>query len=428
MEPFAEAARRYSQRRERLVAQTDSGLILIGSPGVSVDPSLWDKNLRYLTGHSARDAYLLIAPRGVRVDWWETRTGPEVGRGHLVHELLFVTEQPEIARVLEGEGPDWEALRQATGVDRVYGLSRLNEILADALMTEDELWVNLPARPDLGGSVPAHVAWLNTVRDHCPWVRLRNIAPLIHALRRVKDAYEVECLRRAFRIHAGVLEKIMQSLTPGENESLGVALWAFETARIGDPVSGHTLDLNPASIVVASGRNAAIAHYTANNAEIHGGDLVLIDSGLAYEGYSSDITRTFPADGRFTPSQRRLYGIVLEAQEQAIATMRPGSTQMTAHQAVYDCFKRHKLESYGFGVCGHAVGLNIHDAVGMTRMDRDHPFEPGAVVVIEPYLAIPEEGIGIRIEDGVLITPDGHELLAGPPRAIADVEALCKRA
>jgi Xaa-Pro aminopeptidase len=408
------------------MTQIDEGIALISSPGVTVDPTLWDKNLFYLTGLSSRDAVLLLAPRGVRVDWWETRTGPQVGRGQKVREILFVEESSDFARVLEGERPSLEAIRQAAGVDRVYGLSRLNDILADALMSEEVLWVNLPARPDLNQPPPATVALLNAIRERFVWIRFRNLAPMIHAMRRVKDSYEVECLRRAFQIHTEVFEKIMRALKPGVNESLGAAMWDYETAIRGSEVSGKSLDLSPASIIVAAGKNAATAHYIANNQEIQDGDLVLIDAGLVYDGYASDITRTFPANGRFTPRQRQLYAIVLEAQKEAIATMKPGSTQMVAHQAVYEHFKKHNLERYGFGVYGHAVGLNIHDANGATRMDRDHPFEPGVVIVIEPFLSIPEEGIGIRIEDGVLITETGHELLAGPPRETDEVERLCE--
>jgi Xaa-Pro aminopeptidase len=408
------------------MAQIDQGIALISSPGAATDPTLWDKNLFYLTGHSARSAFLFLAPRGVQVDGWETRAGPQVGRGQMVREILFVEEPTEFARSLEGEGLTLEEIGQATGVDRVYSLSRLNDILSDALMFEEVLWVNLPARPDLSGQVPAHTAWLNALRDRFVWVRFRNIAPMVHAMRRVKDAYEIACLHRAFQVHAEVFVKLMRALKPGVNESLGSAMWDFDTSTQGNAVSGKALDLNPANITVAAGKNAAIAHYTANNQEIQDGDLVLIDAGLVYAGYSSDITRTFPANGRFTPRQRQLYEIVLEAQERAIATMKPGSTQMIAHQAVYEHFKKHNLERYGFGVSGHAVGLNIHDANGATRMDRDQPFEPGVVVAIEPFLSIPEEGIGIRIEDGVLITDTGHELLAGPPREIDEVEALCQ--
>jgi Xaa-Pro aminopeptidase len=100
---------------------------------------------------------------------------------------------------------------------------------------------------------------------------------------------------------------------------------------------------------------------------------------------------------------------------------------LAAHQAVYDVFKNYGVERYSYGNCGHPVGLNIHDANGRYPDDREQPFEPGVVVVIEPFLMVRDEGIGIRIEDGVLITPSGHEVLAGPPREIDAVEALCHR-
>jgi Xaa-Pro aminopeptidase len=160
---------------------------------------------------------------------------------------------------------------------------------------------------------------------------------------------------------------------------------------------------------------------------IREGDLVLIDSGIGYEGYVSDITRTFPATGRFTPRQRELYEIVLEAQEAAIATMRPGSNSLEAHQASVDVLKRYGLDKYGYGNAGHPVGLNIHDP-NSAGWDNDQPFEPGVVIAIEPFISIPEEGVGIRNEDGVLITATGHELMPGPAREAVDVEALCSNA
>lgn len=145
------------------------------------------------------------------------------------------------------------------------------------------------------------------------------------------------------------------------------------------------------------------------------------------DGYSSDITRTFPANGCFTPRQRELYAIVLEAEKAAIATMKPGSTMLEAHRAVHEVFKRYDLDKYSYGNCGHPVGLNIHDANERYPDDREQSFKPGVVIVIEPFLMLPEEGLGIRIEDGVLITGQGHEILAGPPREITDIEALCRR-
>jgi Xaa-Pro aminopeptidase len=213
---------------------------------------------------------------------------------------------------------------------------------------------------------------------------------------------------------------MMPLLKPGVNESLGHAFFEHEL-RLQPPEITFGLDDYDASIIVASGKNTAVGHYMDNNREIQDGDLVLIDAGVVCRGYSSDITTTFPANGRFSPRQRELYTVVLEAQKKAIATMKPGSTQLAAHKAVYDHFHAHGLAQHNYGNCGHPVGLNIHDANG----EQDKPLEPGVVLVIEPFLAIPGEGIGIRIESGVLITEDGCELLPDAPKEIDEIEALC---
>jgi len=239
----------------------------------------------------------------------------------------------------------------------------------------------------------------------------------------VKEPYEIECLRKAFEFHTEIFEKMVRSLKPGTTESLGQALFEFEVRQRGGEFT-FGLDLYDDAIIVAAGKNSAVAHYMANDKEIKDGDLVLIDSGVACNGYYSDISVTFPANGKFSPRQRELYAIVLEAQNQAIATMVPGSNQLASHKAVYHHFDKHGLAQYGYGTCGHPVGLSIHDAT----WDGDKPYEPGVVVVIEPFLVIPEEGLGIRIESGVLITENGPELLPCPPREVEELEALCQSA
>ncbi len=214
----------------------------------------------------------------------------------------------------------------------------------------------------------------------------------------------------------------MKSLKPGTNEALGQAIFEYEVTMRGSDVT-LCLDDYEASIIVATGANAATGHYMANNQKIADGDLVLLDAGVAYKGYCSDISSTFPANGRFTPRQKDLYAAVLEAQKRAIATMWPGATQRDAHKAVYDVFAAHDLAQYGYGTAGHPVGLNIHDTV----TDVDRPLEAGVVLVIEPWLSMPDEGIGIRIESGVLVTEDGPELLPEPPKEIEELEAICQR-
>ncbi|MCI0397731.1 MAG: aminopeptidase P N-terminal domain-containing protein [Chloroflexi bacterium] len=413
----------YAGRRQRLAEQIDEGIALISSPGVAPDPLLFDRNLHYLTGLESRKAILVLAPRGIVVDRWETQHGPEVGRGRRVNELLFVEERTEAEKTLDGEGPSYADVQAKSGVAKVYPLSQLNDILGRALMQEEVLWLNTPSNPGLGKPVPTEVAFVHDIHDRYYWLRLKNIAPKIHALRWVKDEYEIECLRQAFANHAEIYKKIMRALKPGENESLGQAIFDYEV-RIRPKEVSAGLDLYGSSIIVAAGKNATIGHYMDNNQEIKDGDLVLIDAGVVYNGYSSDITTTFPANGRFTPRQRELYAIVLEAQKRAIEKMRPGAREFDAHKAVYDCFDKHGLAQYGYGTCGHPVGLNIHDANGVID---SRLLEPGVVLVIEPWLSIPEEGIGIRIESGVLITDNGPELLPDAPKEIEEIEDICQR-
>ena len=415
------SAQRYTNRRKRLAEQIGDGIALINSAGVAPDPLLYDKNLFYLTGINDKNAYLILAPGGIQVDYWATQKGPEVGRGRSVTEVLFVDERDERERFMDGEGLTFDRIRQSSGISAVFPLDRLDLLLSQTLMTAETLWLNTPGKPGLTGNWDEPLK-LKNLRQRFYWLNFKNIAETIHDMRWVKDQYEIDCLRKAFQIHADIYTKIMKTLKPGDNESLGQAIFEYEI-NIQPKEVTLGLDMYANSIIVAAGANAAIAHYMDNNQEIKDGDLVLVDAGVLYNGYSSDITSTFPANGRFSPRQRELYAIVLEAQKRAIATMRPGSTQFDAHKAVYDTFDEYGLAKYGYGTCGHPVGLNIHDA---TRK-RDQPLQPGTVLVIEPFLVIPEEEIGIRIESGVLITEDSHEILPEPPKEIEEVEAVCQR-
>lgn len=418
-------AKSLTLRRQKLMEQMGEGLALIGSPGVAPDSNLYDKNLLYLTGLKSKRDFLLLAPAGLRVQRWETIRGPEVGRGRIVREVLFIEELTQRRKAIDGDRPSSDSIQMSSGLELVMPLSRLNEVLHENLVTTDLLWVNIATRPNLDIPLTNDLILFNQIRERCVWLKFRNIAPLIHELRRIKEPYEIACLREAFRIHTVIYEKIMRTLKPGDYERLGEAIWYYEAQAHYNPsdVSCEALDACSRHIIVAAGANSAIAHYMDNNQIIRDGDLILIDAGIDYKGYSSDITRTFPANGTFTPRQRELYGIVLEAQMRAIATIKPGSVARLAHEAVYQVLQENGLETYGFGTYGHPVGLNIHDANGW---DQDQPFEPGVVIAIEPFIAIPEEGIGIRIEDGVLITEDGCEVLPGPPKEIAEVEALCQ--
>jgi len=413
----------YKNRRRNLINQIKEGVVMINVAVSAPDLLLYDKNIRYLVGQVPNDSILLLSPHGIEVDRDETLFTKEVGRGVKTHEILFLRELSSREEITDGRGLTLQEYEKKTGVQTVKWLSDFNEILSRALLTESLLWANLPSPPSIGKPLTSDHIRLNQIRERFHWIQIKNVAPIIHLMRWKKDSYEIDCLHKAFEIHSQIFEKIMSQLKPGTNESLGDAIYNYEI-NIRDPlkVSGKWSDLYLNNLIVASGKNTTIGHYMVNNQIIQDNDLVLIDAGVEYNGYSSDITRTFPANGKFTPRQRELYQIVLDAQKKAIATMKVGSNQRTAHVAVFEYFKQFGLDKYNYGKCGHAVGLNIHDANGWGI--NDQPYEDGTVVVIEPYIAIPEEGIGIRIEDGVVIRKNGVELLPGPPKEIDDIEKL----
>lgn len=423
--PEAPAAT-YEARRKKLLEQVGKGLVMIDAAGVSPDPVLWDRNLAYLTGYTGRNAVLLLSPEGVNVEFRETLSGPELGQGRKVHSILFIEPQRPEDAFMEGAMPTLDEIKAQTGVDRVFPLDKLTGTLERSLMLVDTVWFNTTSTPSLTKPPTEAEMLQQRIRERFYWLEFRNVAPLVHQMRWVKDDYEMACLCEAFSIQSEIFSEMMRSLKPGTNESLGQAVFEYGVKTRPEAV-GYGMNTYEATVIVGSGPNSAIPHHLKNNRTIEDGDLVLIDSGVSVHGYASDITRTFPANGEFTPRQRELYAIVLEAEDAAIATMKPGSTMLEAHQAAYDVFERYGLAQYGYGNCGHPVGLNIHDANGRYPGDREQPFEPGVVIVIEPFLMLPHEGFGIRVEDGVLITPDGHELMPGPARTIEEIEALCRQ-
>ncbi len=421
------SASTYRARRGRLLsALGEEGVVLIDSAGTAPNPALADRNLCYLTGYRGRDAILLLAPAGIMVEHDETRGGPELARGRCIHEALFVQEQGAHGAFMDGAGPSLEAIGAASGIERVYPLSQLDTILSRALMDAELLWVSIPAVPPLDQPPSRYLAYINLLRERFIWLQVRNCAKEIHNLRFVKDDDEIAALRQAFLAQSEIFEAVMRALKPGDNESAGQALFEYEVGRRGKKYRSMAAEAYEAGIVVASGANSLIPHYMANSRVVQDGDLVLIDACVSYDGYYADITRTFPANGRFTPRQREIYSIVLEAQQAAFDALRPGSTILEAHRAIYETFKRYGVAEYSYGNCGHSVGLTIHDPHGRSRDDREQPLVPGVVLVIEPFLMMKADGFGVRIEDGVIITGDGCEVLPGPAREIAAVETLCQ--
>lgn len=252
--------------------------------------------------------------------------------------------------------------------------------------------------------------------------RVKDAASLVHMMRRVKDAYELECMYRAAAITSYAHRSVAQAIKPG--------VYEYEMQALLESVFTLLESSGPAfPSIVATGKNSTILHYTARNAQLQKDDLVVIDIGADYAYYASDITRTYPVGGTFTPRQREVYSIVLEAQQYIESLAQPGmylNNSQYPEQSLQHCamafFKKAGYDSFFCHGIGHYLGIDVHD-VGNSK----DPLVAGDVITIEPGIYIPQENIGIRIEDDYVIMDDGCICLSNDlPKSLDDIESLMK--
>lgn len=245
----------------------------------------------------------------------------------------------------------------------------------------------------------------------------QDSAYFLHSMRRKKDSQELQAIRQAIAITEKAFLKAMHACEPGLYEHHIQAELMYASMQAGALHCAY----NP---IVAGGTNACTLHYEANNQKLRSGDLLLIDFGVEWDCYASDISRTFPVNGKFTAQQKDLYERVLDAQYAAIDAVRPGATweqlQAITKKALGDW-----ADYFPHGV-GHAMGLDVHDVTPLGQDRKTLPFEAGMVVTIEPGVYIPEQGIGIRIEDDILVTDTGCEVLSqAVPKTVKALEEIC---
>ncbi|MEC9481799.1 MAG: Xaa-Pro aminopeptidase [Halomonas sp.] len=387
-----------------------------------------DSNFQYLTGFPEPDALLLLLP------------GRDAGE-----TVLFCQDKDPAKEAWTGIRIGAQGAMADYGVDQAFENAerdeRLNELLdgreAIYLPLDDEAAVVLAedVRRELGEQVRQGAR---------PPRALCDVAYLIHEQRLVKSEAELGLLRHAGAISARAHVRAMQAARPGLHEYHLQAELEHEFLWQGGQAPAY-------STIVGSGANACVLHYIENASPLEDGDLVLIDAGVEFDLYAGDITRTFPVNGRFSPEQRRVYEIVLAAQERAVQAVAPGATLSAIHDGVVHdltaglielgllegdieariedgSYRRFYLHS-----TSHWLGLDVHDVGGYRRDGEPRVLVPGMVLTVEPGLYIPEDadipealrGIGIRIEDDVAVTAEGHEVLtANVPKQVAEVEAL----
>jgi len=414
---FPQPHEEYQTRRAKLRAAVDGPIVLYGFTG-SEDASevavfFQEPNFYYLAGHSEPGAALVLIPNATA---GKSSNSP--------HEILYLPARNLGQEKWEGPkmGPADPDVAAKTGFESVRPIANLKGDLEKLAKAYSNFCTVLPPQHEEG--YPHFTESAAKIRAAIPNAALKDIEPTLSAMRQVKSAGELALLQKAIDLSVDSHLDAIRQMRPG--------LFEYQIAtRMKQIHEWGGCAREAYAPIVGTGFNSTVLHYSGLDAEIKDGDVVVIDVGGEYGGYAADITRTLPANGKFTPRQREIYEIVLGAQNAAIAAVKPGarlfSGPESAMQVSYKYINTHgqdkegkPLGKYYIHGVSHHLGLDVHDPG-----DRDRPLEPGMVVTVEPGIYIPEENLGVRIEDDVLVTKDGNQILSARlPRTADEIEKL----
>ncbi len=378
-------------------------------------------DLFYLSGIEQEESVLVLAP-----DAHEP----------LQREMLFVRQPNEHLRQWEGEKLTKEKAQELSGIASIRWLSDLPAVLHSLLCESDTLFLNSNEHERAVIDVePRDTRMARQLINRYPLHRFQRLAPLMRSLRAVKSQVEVDLTRTAIDITDSGLRRAIAAIRPGVMEYELEAELIYEFTR-----KKATMAYEP---IIGSGKNACVLHYLTNDKPCLDGELVLMDVGASYANYSADITRTYPVSGTFTPRQRAVYEAVLRVMKSSIARTTVGTLPrdwkraaqeemknelvtlnlITPEQASKDTPEEPACKKYFMHGLGHSLGLGVHDVAPLNG-----PFEAGWILTVEPGIYIPEEGIGIRLENNILVTAQGPEdLSAHIPVLPDDIESLMKQ-
>ena len=426
----------YMKRRRQLASMMKTGVAVIPTAPERLRnrdahyPYRFDSYFYYLTGFKEPEGVLVIVAE----------------QAESVKQILFCRAKDPEREIWDGFrfGPD--RAKDAFGFDETYAISEIDKILPELLGNQTTVFAAL------GNDVAWDqriTGWVNQVRAQsrngvtAPG-EIHDYRTLLDEMRLIKDDNELQIMRHAAEISVQAHRRAMQATRPDRYEYEVEAELLYTFYRHGAQSPAYTS-------IVAGGANACILHYIDNNAQLKQGDLLLIDAGCELEGYASDITRTFPVSGRFSSAQKDIYQLVLAAQMAAIEQVRPGNTWNDPHQAALRVLAQGFVD---FGLCqgsvdsvlesedykrfymhrtGHWLGLDVHDVGEYKQQGEWRTLCPGMTLTVEPgsYIRAAENvpqhfwDIGVRIEDDVLVTASGNELLtAAAPKTVTEIEEL----
>jgi Xaa-Pro aminopeptidase len=427
----------FARRRKNLMAQMEpNSIAIIPSAREQVRsrdteyPFRQDSDFYYLSGFAEPDAVLVLLP------------GRRQGQF-----IIFCRERDPAMELWNGYRAGPEGVCQRHGADDAFPISDIDDILPGLIEGRERVYYSMGRSAEFDRQI---MDWVNSIRSKessgaVPPGEFTDLDHMLHELRLFKSAAELRLMRKAGQITVRAHERAMRKCRPGMYEYQLEAELQHEFASRGARHAAY-------NSIVGSGENGCILHYVENSKKMRDGELVLIDAGCELEHYAADVTRTFPVNGRFTKEQRALYELVLEAQAAAIALIAPGNHWNQPHDAsvrviteglvrlgllkgrVDNLMKRQVYRRYYMHRVGHWLGMDVHD-VGDYRVGGEwRLLEPGMVMTVEPGIYVaPDDtrvakkwrGTGIRIEDNVVVTAEGCEVLtAGLSKSVEEIEAL----
>lgn len=424
------------QRRRDVVLQAmseNSAAVISAAPvsyrnGDVVYPYRQSSDFYYLTGFSEPEAVLVLLP----------------DRPDASTVLFNRTRNPE-QEVWDGPRAGQDGAVQDYHFHEAYPVDQLTQKLPEILQGVETIYVSFSARDDLAEQILSWCQSANHARgEHFGASELVDLDPLLHEMRLIKSPEEIALLKKACHVTVSGHKRAMRAVHPGLMEYQLEAEITHEFMMQG--CRDHAY-----SAIVGGGANGCILHYIDNNQPLRDGDLVLVDAGAEYQCYAADVTRTFPVNGRFSEAQRQIYELVLQAQLAVIDLIRPGVLYSALHEKALNVIvtglvelgllngevdqlieERAHLAFFMHGT-GHWLGMDVHDAGDYKIDGRSRPLEPGMVFTVEPGIYIPESSpvdpkwwrIGVRIEDDVLVTETGCDVLTqGAPKTVDDIETL----
>jgi Xaa-Pro aminopeptidase len=426
----------YIERRKHLQSKMQRGIAIIPSaPEVARNADTHydyrhDSYLYYLTNFAEPDAVLILVA------------------GDKPQSILFCREKNLEREIWDGFRYGPEAAREIFGFDATYSIEQFDEKLIELMGNQPVLFYPVGADANWDASIIKSreaVKAKSRTGVRAP-SEIHDVREPLNEMRLIKDAHEIDIIRNAAKISCDAHLRAMLSTFPGKFEYEIEAELLHEFCRHGARHPAYTS-------IVAGGSNACTLHYVGNNARLNDGDLLLIDAACELGGYASDITRTFPVNGRFSPAQKDLYEIVLAAQAAAIDAAKPSNTWNTPHESalrvlaqgfidlklcqgsVESVLETESYKQFYMHRTGHWLGMDVHDVGEYKIGEQWRPLLPGMTLTIEPGCYIrpadnaPKElwNIGIRIEDDVLITKQGNEVLTqAAPKTVVEIEELMR--